>query len=85
MDKKQRKKKRDYDRNVAAFRVAEEIVRRSEEPETEPEPEPPIDGKNPNAVALGARGGKARARNLTPGQRSEIARRAAQRRWGKEG
>lgn len=42
-------------------------------------------GKNPAAVALGRlgglKGGKARAKKLTPEQRSEIARKAAQKRW----
>ena len=32
--------------------------------------------KNPNAVALGKLGGKARAKKLSPEQRSEIARNA---------
>ena len=44
--------------------------------------------KNPHAVALGRlggkKGGKARAEKLSPEQRSEIARKAAQARWGKE-
>ena len=35
------------------------------------------------AVALGRRGGKARAASLTPKQRSEIARVAAEARWKK--
>lgn len=39
------------------------------------------DGKDPAAKALGARGGKARASKLTPEQRSEIARKAAAKRW----
>ena len=43
--------------------------------------------KNPNAVALGRlgglKGGKARASKLTPEQRKEIARKAAQKRWAK--
>lgn len=39
------------------------------------------DGKDPAAKALGAKGGKARAKKLTPEQRSEIARRAARLRW----
>ena len=43
------------------------------------------DDKNPAAVALGRLGGKkggpARAKKLTPEQRSEIARKAAQARW----
>ncbi len=42
------------------------------------------DGKNKAAKALGAMGGKARARNLTPEQRSEIARKAAATRWAKK-
>jgi hypothetical protein len=44
--------------------------------------------KNPHAVALsklGARkGGHARAAKLTPEQRQEIARKAAQARWSKK-
>ena len=32
--------------------------------------------KNPAAVALGRKGGKARSQKLTPEERSEIARRA---------
>jgi hypothetical protein len=43
--------------------------------------------KNPHAVALGRlggrRGGKARAEQLTPAKRSEIARVAARSRWNK--
>jgi hypothetical protein len=39
------------------------------------------DGKNAAAVALGRMGGKARASSLTKKQRSEIARKAAVKRW----
>ncbi len=43
--------------------------------------------KNPAAVALGRlgglKGGKARAASLTPARRVEIAKKAAQARWGK--
>ena len=39
------------------------------------------DGKDPAAKALGAKGGKARAEKLTPERRSEIARKAAAKRW----
>ena len=39
------------------------------------------DGKDPAAKALGAKGGKARAKKLTPERRSEIARKAAAKRW----
>ncbi len=52
----------------------------------EPEPKPERE-KNPAAVALGklggAKGGRARAEALTPEQRSEIAKKAAAKRWGK--
>lgn len=44
--------------------------------------------KNSAAVALGRlggiKGGPARAKKLTPAQRSRIARRAAMARWGKQ-
>ena len=41
------------------------------------------DGKDPAAKALGAKGGRARAKKLTPEQQSEIARQAATERWAK--
>jgi hypothetical protein len=40
------------------------------------------DGKDPAAKSLGARGGKARARALSPKRRAEIAKKAAAKRWG---
>lgn len=44
--------------------------------------------KNPAAVALGRlgglKGGKARAKALTKKQRSEIAKKAAEKRWAKK-
>jgi hypothetical protein len=47
----------------------------------------PHAGKNPAAVALGKiggpKGGRARAKALSPTQRSDIARTAAQARWKK--
>lgn len=59
------------DVNVIASQVVEEATKSD---------------KNPAAVALGRlgglKGGKARAKKLTPEQRSGIARRAAQARWG---
>ena len=42
------------------------------------------DGKDPAAKALGAKGGKARARNLTSQRRKEIATKAATTRWEKD-
>ncbi len=41
------------------------------------------DGKNAAAVALGRRGGQARAEGLSRKRRKEIARKAAQSRWSK--
>jgi hypothetical protein len=41
------------------------------------------DGKDPAAKALGAKGGRKRADNMTPERRAEIARAAAAKRWSK--
>jgi len=47
--------------------------------------EQPVDARNPHAVALGSmggrKGGKARAKTLTPAQRKRIATKAAKARW----
>jgi len=43
----------------------------------------PMTPKNAAAVSLGRKGGKARAQNLTPEQRSESARKAVEARWAK--
>jgi hypothetical protein len=54
--------------------------------EVPPRPDPDA-MKNPAAVALGklggAKGGKARAAKMSPEERRESARKAAQARWGK--
>jgi hypothetical protein len=46
------------------------------------------EAKNPHAMALGRlgglKGGNARAKSLTAERRSEIARKAAKKRWGKK-
>jgi hypothetical protein len=46
------------------------------------------DGKSVAAVEVGklgaSKGGDARAKSLTPEQRSEIARKAAKKRWGRD-
>jgi hypothetical protein len=61
-------------------------------PEVTPEAAPAETGqsaKNPAAVALGrlggAKGGKARAAKLTAEQRKEIAKKAAEARWKRQG
>jgi hypothetical protein len=45
-------------------------------------PTPESEGKDPAAVALGRKGGKARAEGLSKKRRKEIARNAAKSRWG---
>lgn len=68
------------DLNQLAKSIVDEATGKSSK--TEP---PPV--KNAAAVALGKLGGKkggaARAAKLTAEQRSEIAREAAKKRWGK--
>ena len=39
------------------------------------------DTRDPAAVSLGRKGGKARAKNLSPEKRSDIAKQAAKKRW----
>jgi hypothetical protein len=41
-------------------------------------------GKDPSAVALGKKGGAARAASLSKKRRAEIAKNAAESRWGKK-
>ena len=79
MPKRSSKKKKDI--NELAKSITDQVT------EGEPTDEPiEDDGKNPAAVALGRlgglKGGKARAAKLTKKQRSEIARKAAKKRWG---
>jgi hypothetical protein len=81
MQKRSSKKKQGpEDVNEIAFRVMQEATGEAPAEETSE--------KNPAAVALGRlgglKGGKARASKLTPEQRSEIARTAAQARWRKK-
>ena len=46
-------------------------------------PDPKSEGKDPAAVALGRKGGKARAEGMSAKRRKEIARQAAKERWKK--
>ena len=68
------------DPNQLAKRILDEAT--GDEPKTEP---PPV--KNAAAVELGklggTKGGAARAAKLSPKRRKEIAKHAAQARWGK--
>jgi len=73
-----KKPKRPRDPNqLAKYLIDLATGEKAEQPEDE--------SKNPHAVALGRlgglKGGKARAKALTAKKRSEIARRAAKKRW----
>ena len=46
-------------------------------------PTPEEQGKDPAAVALGRKGGKMRAAKMSPERRTEIAKKAAAKRWSK--
>lgn len=79
-----RSRTRPRDPNELAHRVFLESI--GEAPKTEP---PAVKPKNPAAVALGRlgglKGGAARAAALSPRKRSQIAAKAAAKRWGKKG
>lgn len=49
----------------------------------EAETPPADDGKNKAAQELGRAGGKKRAESMSPERRAEIAKKAADKRWGK--
>lgn len=72
-----RSSKRRRDANQLAASIVAQVTEAAQE----------APAKNPAAVALGRmgglKGGKARARALTPTQRAQIAQKAAHARWGK--
>jgi len=81
MPNRSRKPKRRPDLAKIAKRIVDEAT-------GEVPPTPAQDsGKDPNAVALGRKGGliggKVRAANMTKQQRAAAAKRAAEARWGK--
>ena len=61
---------------IALAKLIGDIATRQVEDKTE-------DKRNPAAVALGSKGGKARADKVSPQRRTQIAREAAVKRWGK--
>ena len=75
------KRKRPRDANQLAKFIVD--VATGEKDDREPTPEE--DGKDPAAVRRGrlggAKGGKARAKRLTPTERAQSARKAARARW----
>ena len=74
----ERSRKRPTDPNELAKQLVDEATGKT--PKLDPD-----EGKDPAAVALGRKGGlkggKARAEKMTPEQRAESARKAAQARW----
>ena len=73
MDKR---KKREHDFSVTAFRVVQEATG-----QIEPKPTKTFDAKALGHLG-GLKGGSVRAERLTPERRSEIAKKAALARWG---
>ena len=73
-----KRKKKEHDFSVTAFRVVQEATEQVE-PES-PKPKPAFDAKTLGRLG-GLKGGKSRAEKLTPEQRSKIAKKAAQARW----
>jgi len=77
-----RSRKRPTDPNELARQIVDEAT-------GDAPPFDPDEGKDPAAVALGRKGGlkggKARAEKMTPEQRSDAARKAAQARWSGRG
>jgi hypothetical protein len=71
--------KRPRDPNQLAKSIID--IATGQKPDRDPTPEE--QGKDPAAVAMGKKGGKARADSLTAKKRSEIAKRAAAARWEK--
>ncbi len=74
MDKR---KKQAHDFSVTAFRVVQEATG-----QIEPKPKRAIDFKALGRLG-GLKGGRVRAERLTSERRVEIAKKAAQARWGK--
>jgi hypothetical protein len=72
--------KRPRDPNQLAKSIVD--IATGQKPDRNPTPEE--QGKDPAAVALGKKGGKARADAMTPERRAEIARAAAAKRWQRD-
>ena len=71
--------KRPRDPNQLAKSIID--IATGQKPDRDPTPEE--QGKDPAAVTLGKKGGKARADAMTPERRAEIAKAAAVKRWKK--
>lgn len=77
--------KRPRDPNLLARSVVEDLI--GEKMDGSPLATTPEDKRNPAAVALSklgaSKGGKARAKALSERKRKQIAKKAAEARWGK--
>jgi hypothetical protein len=73
------------DENEIAFAGLQELIRRDAERDGLPVEPPPKPEKVPSAVRAGRlgglKGGKARAKSLTPHRRRQIAKKAAKTGW----
>lgn len=67
-------KRRDF--SQIAFDIVQQATGEAEKPA-------PLTGKKADSSKGGKKGGKARADKLTPEERSEIAKKAAEARWNK--
>lgn len=77
MPKGPRGEKRPADAIARAVQIGRIATGEIEEPRDD-------DGKDPAAKALGAKGGAARAKSLSAKKRSEIAKKAAAKRWKRD-
>jgi len=75
------KPSKDRDFSVIARLVVEQAI--GEKLDGKPLDDPNA-GKDPHAVALGAKGGKARAANRTKRELKAIGKKGAKARWGKK-
>jgi hypothetical protein len=83
-----KKNKKPTDLNALAFSIVQDATEEEGDALSEEIVMEPEDEKNPHAVELGRlggrKGGKATAENMTPEERSERARKAANMRWEKK-
>ena len=88
MADRSRKRPRDTNQRAASTVARATGEEQDDVPEIVPDPEPTPEERHAAAVALGRlgekKGGKARAAKMTPEERQESARKAAQARWHRE-
>lgn len=79
----EKRKKKEHDFSLNAFRVVQEATGQAEPTPENPKAKRTIADPKTLGHKGGLKGGKARAEKLSPERRSEIARKAAQARWKK--